>query len=233
MASKKCVVAMLIKLTAEYPLMASDSPEIISARANNHIDMSDGIDDRFWVAAVSQVLAEAKDKYLPNVGIIRNKALALIAKTEPDTEIDAAKAWRQLANYLISDGVHGGPSWRNGHEAAVHPLAKLAAQRFGERRFVGRMSDDEGTDFAQFRGIFEALKKRDDDTKHMLPAVRNMLAEIGGAMTAENRQLPPPPPRAIGIAPVNYYERKPDAPPANPELAARVAAFKAKLKTTS
>jgi len=231
MASKKCVGAMLIKLSANYSLMASDSPEIINARANTHVEMSDGIEDNFWAAAVNQIIAEAKDNFPPSVGMIRGKALALMAKMQPEAnDIDAARAWQQLARYLISDGVHGGPMWRNGGDNAdnVHPLAKVAAQRFGERRFVNRMEDDNGTDFAQFRGIFDALQKREAETVNMLPTVRNMLQQLGNGLADTSRQLSPPP-RAIGLEPINHYRRNADAPAANPELASRVNAFMAKI----
>lgn len=232
MATRKAIATSNAKLMAAYPMLASDSPEIIAARCQLWLEMSDGIDDEFWGAAINQIIAEAKDNFPPSVGMIRSKALALIARTKPaNDEIDAARAWQQLTRYLVSDGIHGGPMWRNGSDdpANVHPLAKVAAQRFGERRFVVRMADDEGTDFAQFRGIFETLAKREADTANMLPGVRSMLQALGGGLADTTRQLPPPP-KAIGLEPVNYYRRDPNAPPANPELAARTNALMAKIK---
>lgn len=231
MATRKTIATSNAKLMAAYPMLASDSPEIIAARCQLWLEMSDGIEDEFWGAAINQIIAEAKDNFPPSVGMIRTKALALIARTKPATdEIDAARAWQQLTRYLVSDGIHGGPMWRNGSDdpANVHPLAKIAAGRFGERRFVVRIADDEGTDFAQFRGIFETLAKREADTANMLPNVRTMLQQLGSGLSDTTRQLPPPP-RAIGMQPVNHYERKADAPPANPELANRVNAFMAKI----
>lgn len=231
MATRKTIAASNAKLMAAYPMMASDSPQIIAARCELWLEISADIDDNFWVAAINQIIAEAKDNFPPSVGMIRTKALALIARTQPESnDIDAARAWQQLTRYLVSDGVHGGPMWKNGSDdpANVHPLARIAAGRYGERRFVNRMEDDAVGDFAQFRGIFETLAKREADTANMLPNVRTMLQQLGSGLSDTTRQLPPPP-RAIGMQPVNYYERKADAPPANPELATRVNAFMAKI----
>jgi hypothetical protein len=230
MATRKAIASSNAKLMAAYPMMASDSPQIIAARCELWLEIGVDIDDNFWIAAVNQIIAEAKDNFPPSVGMIRGKALALMARAQPEADIDAARAWQQLARYLISDGVHGGPAWRSGSDNAdnVHPLAKIAAQRFGERRFVNRMEDDNGTDFAQFRGIFEALQKREAETVNMLPTVRNMLQQLGNGLADTSRQLPPPP-RAIGLEPTNYYRRNADAPAANPELASRVNAFMAKI----
>ena len=230
MATRKAIASSNAKLMAAYPMMASDSPQIIAARCELWLEIGVDIDDNFWIAAVNQIIADAKDNFPPSVGMIRGKALALMARAQPEADIDAARAWQQLARYLISDGVHGGPMWRNGSDNAdnVHPLAKLAAQRFGERRFVNRMEDDNGTDFAQFRGIFEALQKREAETVNMLPVVRNMLRQLGNGLADTSRQLPPPT-RAIGLEPTNYYRRNADAPAANPELASRVNAFMAKI----
>lgn len=231
MATRKTIAASNAKLMAAYPMMASDSPQIIAARCELWLEISADIDDNFWVAAINQIIAEAKDNFPPSVGMIRGKALALIARTQPESnDIDAARAWQQLTRYLVSDGVHGGPMWKNGSDdpANVHPLARIAAGRYGERRFVNRMEDDAVGDYAQFRGIFETLAKREADTANMLPNVRNMLQALGSGLSDTTRQLPPPP-RAIGMQPVNHYERKADAPPANPELANRVNAFMAKI----
>jgi hypothetical protein len=230
MATRKAIASSNAKLMAAYPMMASDSPQIIAARCELWLEIGGDIDDNFWIAAVNQIIADAKDNFPPSVGMIRGKALALMARAQPEADIDAARAWQQLARYLISDGVHGGPAWRNGSDNAdnVHPLARTAAQRFGERRFVNRMEDDNGTDFAQFRGIFEALQKREAETVNMLPAVRNMLRQLGNGLADTSRQLSPPP-RAIGLEPINHYRRNADAPAANPELASRVNAFMAKI----
>lgn len=76
----------------------------------------------------------------------------------------AAEAWQLLGRSRSYDDL---PS-----------LVTAALERFGSQRFRERLTEDEGTNFAQFRGIYEALVQRADYADTVAPQMARLLAPV-------------------------------------------------------
>lgn len=130
----------------------------------------------------------AESEWFPALSQIR----AQIAKLHriADDRPDAAAAWRELAQALHIGP--SGPTWAKPKES-LHPMIVQAAQAFGLDRFVQRLTENAGTDYAQFRGIYEALGQRREQAAQMLPATRDYVAQLADKLRADRPALPAPP----------------------------------------
>jgi hypothetical protein len=204
MASFPEVAKVLGITAARYPQFAL-TEATIKAYAPLLVD----IDAQALMLACNQHAAESK--WFPSVAEIREKAQAMT--TTADGRPDAGGAWRELADALKIGA--SGPEWRTAREN-LHPAVVEAAEQFGFDRFVMRMTENAGTDFAQFRSIYETVCKRRDSEQRMLPEVRAYVAQLGDAMRAERKALP-----AADAAPGLFVARP--ARPAEPVAAASTA----------
>lgn len=138
----------------------------------------------------------AESEWFPALSQIR----AQIAKLHriADDRPDAAAAWRELAQVLHIGP--SGPTWAKPKES-LHPMIVQAAQAFGLDRFVQRLTENSGTDYAQFRTIYEALGQRREQAAQMLPATRDYVAQLADKLRADRPALPAPPAAAEQGAP--------------------------------
>lgn len=186
MANEATLRASWARVIGNWPIMTTRDEEVQAATAQNFVEAMREFDDFIVSAAVAEIVANSTEQYPPPAGAFRQKALALIERAEAETRAGAptaSEAWQLLARCLHPYG-HGGYQWDDGARERLHPHVVLAAQRFGEQRFANRLTDQEGTDFAQFRGIYEQVSQREVADRQMLPGTRKVIGELATALSA-------------------------------------------------
>lgn len=202
MATPRRVGELCAGLTAMYPKdVAFLTQEQINLRTQIYIDLLRDISDDVLTLAVNQYIAGGGTTY-PTVKQLRDGALSLAQAA--DDAPDAASAWRQACKAIRPMGY--------GFEfatAGLHPRVVNAVELYGLSRIGGRLEENAGTDYAQWRGLYESLASRADEQARWLPQVRErialMRAEIAAARPAQieapaNAPLPSTP--ANGRVPV-------------------------------
>lgn len=181
MATPKEIGALLMQQVLRYP-----NAKLNDAAVAAYIDGLAEYDLDTIRVAMNQHHAESE--WFPALSQIRNKIheLTRIADDRPD----AAAAWRELAGCLHIGP--SGPTWAR-PRAEIHPAVVAAAEAFGLDRFVQRLTENSGTDFAQFRTMYESLAQRRDQQARMLPATRDYVAALAERLRADRPALQAPP----------------------------------------
>lgn len=145
------------------------------------------VDPQFVSAALASLLAEERE-FPPNVGNVNTKARKLMAEAEGIPQIDTGEAWRRVTQAVVGSGY--GAVWEPSAKAKLTPEEIQAGDAFGLLRIRTRLEENAGTDYAQFRGIYEAYAKRASEARNTPPMVRNMLAGLAAAFDAKRLAAP-------------------------------------------
>lgn len=138
-------------------------------------------------AAIAQYLCEARE-WPPTVGQINTLARDMLARASGEDAWDAARAWREVCRALEAFGY--GVAWVAERKAALPAYVVRAAEDYGLSRILMRLEENAGTDFAQFRDIFNARHNRERQNALMPPAVRQVLAGLATSLGADRKRLP-------------------------------------------
>lgn len=215
MATPRRVGELCAGLTAMYPKdVAFLTQEQINLRTQIYIDLLRDISDDVLTLAVNQYIAGGGVSY-PTVKQLRDMALSLAQAA--DDAPDAASAWRMACNAV--EPWLGGGTYKVGALGALHPRVAKAIELYGLHRIALREDANAGTDFAQWRGLYESLAHRADEQARWLPQVRErialMRAEMEAAKPAQIEAPAQPEPRASSSTPAGAPMRIGDVLKAN------------------
>ena len=186
MATEEEIYAVMAYLADMYPYHAEKIGERAYERQLTHyIEQLAHFDARVLSAAAKQHVAGSA--FYPAVSELVSAADAitnLARRAIGDEPPDAAAAWQQCAKVCINDGAPDSEKLKR-----LHPIVAKAIEAFGLTRFYNRMIDDEPTNFAQFRDIYNAYLKRAETEAKMLPMSNSVIAQLAEAMNV-NRRAP-------------------------------------------
>jgi hypothetical protein len=148
-------------------------------RTQIYVDLLRDISDDMLTLAVEQYIAGGGTKY-PTVKQLRDMALTMAQAA--DDAPDAATAWRQACNAV--EPWMDGAQWRTGAKEKLHPRVIKAIDAYDMRRIAIRQEQNAGTDFAQWRGLYESLAARADEQARWLPQVRERVALMRAELDA-------------------------------------------------
>lgn len=184
MATEEEIYAVMAYLADMYPYHAEKIGERAYERQLTHyVEQLAHFDARVLSAAAKQHVAASA--FYPAVSelVAAADTLTNLARRQiGDEPPDAAAAWQQCAKVIINDGTPDGEKL-----ARLHPLVAKAIEAFGLQRFYSRMIDDEPTNFAQFRDIYNAYIKRAETEAKMLPMSNAVIAQLAEAMSVNKR----------------------------------------------
>lgn len=138
-------------------------------------------------AALATLLSERRE-FPPNVGDVNTKAREIMATASGTPAIDAGEAWRRVTRAVIGSGY--GAVWDEDAKARLTPEEIAAGEAFGILRIRLRLEENAGTDYAQFRGIYETYARRATEQRNMPPMVRNVIAQLAAAWDAKRLATP-------------------------------------------
>lgn len=209
MATHEQVIQTLTVLDAMYPRdVAFLSQAQMGARAATYARLLADIDADMLGLAVDQYIAAGGKDY-PSVKQLRDLALgmALAADDAPN----AASAWRMACGAV--EPWMDGWQYKTGAREKLHPRVVKAIELYDGRRIAAREEQNAGTDFAQWRGLYESLANRADEHARWLPQVRERIALMRAEMeAAKPAQIESPvmadiaPPVGSGRAPVRLSD---------------------------
>lgn len=178
--SKQGVMAMLVIMGKRFPKKTLNEVEI-----GNYVALLEHLPDEALVAAVD--VCAARKPFLPAPDELTAAALEVLRLA--DKRPDAAEAWALLEKYLVIGAA--GHEWLIDHTdpAKIHPSVVAAAQTFGVRRFIMREADSVGTDFAQFRAIYNALTAREEAQLYLPFTVQSSIASLAETLSADRLRL--------------------------------------------
>lgn len=183
--SKVETLKVLHFLRTAYPHIERDkTPDQVAQMFDIYLELLDDLDPDLLKVAARQYIAEGK--WFPSVAELRDGVAALIEQANRQNGASiptAAEAWQQLGQVLHMDGWNA--RWDNGARERLHPIVIECAKAFGERRFVTRLEDDEGTNFAQWRDTYEAMAKRHRAGGKMLAVTQAAITELAEALRAD------------------------------------------------
>lgn len=200
MATPEQVVRIVTILDAMYPKdVAFLTEDQAAARVATYARLLADMDADALCLAVDQYIAGGGASY-PTVKQLRDMALSMAQAA--DDAPDAATAWRQACNAL--EPWIDGAQFRAGVKDKLHPRVLRAIEVYGARRIVLREDGNAGTDFAQWRGLYESLAHRADEQARWLPQVRERIHAMRAEMDArkpaqiEAPAMPEDAPRVAG-----------------------------------
>ena len=138
-------------------------------------------------AALATLLAEDRE-FPPNIGAVNTKAREIMATANGTPAIDAGEAWRRVTRAIVGSGY--GAVWDESAKAQLTPEEIAAGEAFGVLRIRLRLEENAGTDYAQFRGIYETYAKRATEQRNMPPMVKNVIAQLAAAWDAKRLAAP-------------------------------------------
>jgi hypothetical protein len=145
------------------------------------------VDPKFVSAALASLLAEERE-FPPNIGNVNTKARKLMAEAEGIPQIDTGEAWRRVTQAVVGSGY--GAVWEPSAKAKLTGEEVQAGEAFGLLRIRTRLEENAGTDYAQFRGIYEAYAKRASEARNTPPMVRSILAQLAASFDAKRLSAP-------------------------------------------
>ena len=148
----------------------------------------DDLDPEVLKHAAMQLMTESK--FFPMISELRERAYSITEQAQRSigqSTPTAPEAWQQIARALHPSGY--GFAWDAEPKAHLRQIVIKAAELFGEMRFALRQEEDAGTDFAQFRGIYETLQKREIENARMLPATRVLIKALADKLDMGKRLL--------------------------------------------
>lgn len=212
MASEEEIYAVMAYLADMYPYHAEKIGERAYERQLTHyVEQLAHFDARVLQAAAKQHVAGSA--FYPAVSelVAAADTLTSLARRQiGDEPPDAATAWQLCAKIIVNDY-----SPDSAKLARLHPMVAKAIEAFGLQRFYSRMIDDEPTNFAQFRDIYNAYLKRAETEARMLPMSNAVIAQLAEAMSMSKRApaLKAPPASAVPTLRETGQGAMPDARP--------------------
>lgn len=180
MATSGQIEKIVTVLSAMFPKDVAFLTEAqMGARVVMYCRLLADIDADMLGLAVDQYIASGGTAY-PSVKQLRDMALSL-AQVADDAP-DAASAWRMACNAI--EPWMDGAQWRAGAREKLHPRVIAAIEAYDMRRIAIRQEQNAGTDFAQWRGLYESLAGRADEQARWLPQVRERIALMRAEMDA-------------------------------------------------
>jgi len=162
--------------------------------AQSHADLAEDwamiledVNPQYVSAALASLLSDERE-FPPNIGNVNTKARKLMAEAEGIPQIDAGEAWRRVTRAIVGSGY--GAVWEPSAKAQLTAEEIQAGEAFGLLRVRTRLEENAGTDYAQFRGIYEAYAKRASEARNTPPMVRNILAGLAAAFDAKRLAAP-------------------------------------------
>ena len=162
--------------------------------AQSHADLAEDwamiledVSPQYVSAALASLLAEERE-FPPNIGNVNTKARKLMAEAEGIPQVDAGEAWRRVTRAIVGSGY--GAVWEPSAKAQLTTEEIAAGEAFGLLRMRTRLEENAGTDYAQFRGIYEAYAKRASEARNTPPMVRTLLAELAAGFDAKRLAAP-------------------------------------------
>lgn len=140
------------------------------------------LDAKVVNAALAKLLSTARE-YPPDVGTVNETARAMLDTAQNGEMMDAGQAWRKVCGAVT--GFANGVAWDASRKSALSEEAIKAAEDFGLMRIRMRLEEDEGTNFAQFRGMYETYSRRRREQRALPPAIREQMAQLAGAFDAK------------------------------------------------
>jgi len=179
MASPEHVIQIVTVLDAMYPKdVAFLTQPQIAARAATYARLLADIDGDTLNLAVDQYIAGGTA--YPTVKQLRDAALGLAQAA--DDAPDAANAWRMACSAV--EPWMDGWQYKAGAREKLHPRVAKAIELYDGRRIAAREEQNAGTDFAQWRGLYESLAHRADEQARWLPQARERIAQMRAEIEA-------------------------------------------------
>lgn len=192
MATESDIGKLFLRMEARYPSLASQlakqSAEMFRVRKGEALETFADVSSGELQAAAAQVFATCTDPFGPTFGAIRLQVLR--TRESAGGELDASGAWRLMAQHLVNRDGCGSASWGT---FAPPELVRFAAERFGHDRFALRLTEDNGTDYAQFRGIYESEANRRREGRGNLPGTNDLIKRLAGVLTMPQLAAPAKP----------------------------------------
>lgn len=169
------MVRLIERLGAHFPFwFKALTPTQIGDMAEDWQMILGDLDLKVVGMAIARLLAQPR-QFPPTVGDI-NEAARLNALEKP---MDAGDAWAG-----VCAAIRWG-QWEPTLKERLPVAAVKAAEAFGLERIRNRLVEQAGTDFAQFRGIYEAMQSRERATLTLPPAIREQFAQLAAALDAK------------------------------------------------
>lgn len=182
MATPEQVIQIVTILDAMYPRdVAFLTEDQVAARVATYARLLADIDADLLGLAVDQYIAGGGVGY-PSVKQLRDLALSLVQAV--DDAPDAAMAWRMACSAV--EPWLGGGQFKPGAREKLHSRVVKAIELYGLSRIALREDANAGTDFAQWRGLYESLAHRADEQARWLPQVRERIALMRAEMDAQS-----------------------------------------------
>lgn len=180
-------IALITRLQPHFPFWARTlSDQARADLAEDWAAILGDLDAQVVKAAIAKLLS-VKREFPPGIGEINETARALLDTAQNGEVMEAGQAWRKVCNAVTSFA--NGVAWDANRKAALPEEAIKAAEDFGLMRIRMRMEEDEGTNFAQFRGMYETYARRRREQRALPPAIREQMAQLAAAFDAK-RALP-------------------------------------------
>jgi len=175
MLDVKVCIRLIERLGAHFPhWYKALSPSQIGDMAEDWQMILGDLDLKVVGVAIARLLAQPR-QFPPTVGDI-NEAARLNALEKP---MDAGDAWSG-----VCAAVQYG-RWEPALKERLPLAAVKAAEAFGLDRIRTRLTENAGTDFAQFRGIYESMQGRERAAATLPPAIREQFAQLAAALDAK------------------------------------------------
>lgn len=188
MLSVSQCAALIARIGNHFPFWYRTlTPASIAELAEDWAAILGDVDERATVATIRKLLSE-KREFPPTAGEVNAEVRRLIAIGGGEREYGAGEAWQAVCAAVTSEGL--GAVWDKARKAELPATAIQAAEAMGLVRIRMRMTANEGTDFAQFRGNYETACAREREARTLAPAVRDLFAQVAASMKMS--QLPPP-----------------------------------------
>lgn len=187
MTIEQCA-ALIRRMGEHFPFWyrALSAQSIVSMAEDWAMILGD-LDPRVVAAAIAQLLSEPRE-FPPMVGHINQKARQMIDTATGQDILDAGEAWRLACSAVVGFGY--GAAWDTESKDKLPAEVVKAAEHFGLMRIRERLSDQEATNFAQFRDIYNTIATRERSQRATPAPVRKLMAELAGALSADRKRLP-------------------------------------------
>jgi len=180
-------VALITRLQPHFPFWARTLTDQSRADlAEDWAAILGDLDAQVVKAAIAKLLS-TKREFPPGIGEINETARAMLDTAKNGETMDAGEAWSRVCRAVT--GFANGAAWDAALKAALPEEAVKAAEDFGLMRIRMRLEENAGTDFAQFRGMYETYARRRREQSALPPVIREQMAQLAEAWSTK-RALP-------------------------------------------
>lgn len=180
MSDTKTMIRLIERVGAHFPHWYNAlSPSQIGDAAEDWQMILGDLDPKVIGMSIARLLSVPR-QFPPTAGDI-NEVARMNALEKP---MDAGDAWAG-----VCAAVQWG-QWVPRLKDVLPQAAVKAAEAFGLERIRNRQIEQAGTDFAQFRGTYEAIQGRDKAAAILPPAIREQFAQVAAALDAKRLAAP-------------------------------------------